>query len=243
MRCLVATLLVACGGGAKLAQPPATSSNASYADRVDAARRHDQAATEHEDLARTSEVMPPEVAYQCGDPVLNDQSTTGGMRVTSWQPCFDVAEESAAHQRYLAARERAAAARERDAAAALVRAEAAQCAGIPEREREHSVFAHTQEIADVIPHRESGELSGVWVVFKPVPGMTASWVRRDIACRRAHWAVAGKPASEALADPSLVEDAEVQVFDRHDHVEVLIRTPEPDAAQVALERARRDRAG
>lgn len=241
MRWLVATLLVACGG-AELAHAPASTS-ASYAERIDRARSHDRAAAEHEEIARGSQLAPPEEAFQCGDPVLNDQLTTGGLRVTTWQPCFNIAEESAAHQRYLAERERQAAARERDAAAALLRAEAAQCSGIPDREREHSVFAHTQEIADVIPHREAGELRGVWIVFKPVAGMTASWVRRDIACRRAHWAVLGKPTSESIADPSLVEDADVQVFDRHDHVEVLITTPGPDAAEVALERARRDRAG
>src|SRR3989442_14352394 len=101
MRCLIAALLVACGSGT-LAQP---SGNASYTARLDEAHRHDQAAAQHEQLARGAEVLPPEIAYRCGDPVLNDQVTTGGMRVTSWQPCFDVAEESAAHQRYLADRE------------------------------------------------------------------------------------------------------------------------------------------
>ena len=35
----------------------------------------------------------------CGDPVLNDQLTTGGQRVTTWQPCFDVGDEAAVDQR------------------------------------------------------------------------------------------------------------------------------------------------
>jgi len=40
----------------------------------------------------------------------------------------------------------------------------------------------------VIPHREAGQLRGVRIVFNPIGGMTADWLRRDIECQRARWA-------------------------------------------------------
>lgn len=157
--------------------------------------------------------------------------------MTTWQPCFDLSEEAAVEHREAAARERELAKRDRRTAAALVRAEVDACTGIPEAERAHSVFAHKSAIARIIPHREAGQVRGVWVELKPVHGLTADWVRRDIACQRARWAALG-PSRVSPDDPTLIPGAEVQVFDRGDHVDVLISTDNEEDGQLAVSRLR-----
>jgi hypothetical protein len=75
-------------------------------------------------------------------------------------------------------------------------------------------------------------------VFKPVPGLTAKWMQQDIACQRAQWAVAGKDPKFAPWDPTLVDGAQIDVRDNHGHVEVLVTTDSPEAAELAVARAR-----
>jgi hypothetical protein len=169
--------------------------------------------------------------------VLNDQLTTGGIRVTNWQPCFDLAEEAAVEHREAAAHERELARRDRRTATALVRAEVVACSGIPEAERSHSVFAHRSAISRVIPHREAGQIRGAWIELKHVPGMTADWIRNDIKCQRARWAVLGPTRQYTPDDPTLVPGAEVSVFDRGDHVDVLVTTETTVDGELALARA------
>lgn len=205
-----------------------------------ASEGHQRSADQHERAAADAEQSRSPDTYSCGDPVLNDQLTSGGTRVTTWQPCFDVAEERAMDLRETAAHERDLARSERAAASSLVHAELVACGGLPARERDHSVFAHKSEIADVIPHREAGQIRGVWIVFKPVAGLTPDWVRRDISCQHARWAVLGQPAAMAANDPTLVPGAQAQVFDRHDHLEVLVTTDSTDAGEMALARAKLD---
>lgn len=201
------------------------------------AQEHDRRAARHEQAASRADLARGPTSYDCGDPVLNDQVTTGGLRVTTWQPCFDLAEEAAVEHREAAARERELAKRDRGTAAALVRAEVDACAGIPEAEREHSVFAHKTAIANVIPHREAGQVRGVWVEFKRLQGLTADWIRRDIDCQRARWAALG-PTHVSPDDPSLIPGAQVQVFDRGDHVDVLITTDNAQDGELAVSRLR-----
>ena len=230
---IVGAALAGCAGP-QLAHPPDTRS---WTERMLDAQEHERRAAAHEQAATEAEERSGPAAYNCGDVDLNDQLTTGGRRITTWQPCFDIAEEAAMHHRDLAARERAAARYDYATAQQLVRAEGQACAPIPVNERDHSVFAHRKEIAEIIPHREAAELRGVWIVFKPTPGLTASWVRQDIACQRAQWAVRGyKPDGNAM-DPTLVRGADVRVVDRAGHIEVLVTTPDTLSAEIALARA------
>ena len=226
--------LVACGGDQQISRPD----DRGWAEHMLAAQEHDQRATQHERAAAAAEASRGPDSYSCGDTVLNDQLTTGGNRVTTWTPCFDLAEENAVEHREVAQRERKLADRDRATATALVRAEVAACGGIPAAEREHSVFAHRTAISRVIPHRESGLIRGVWIEFKRVPGLTADWIRRDISCQRARWAELGpRPTLASPDDPTLVPGASVQVFDRGDHVDVLVTTQTSADAQLAVARA------
>lgn len=226
--------LVGCGAQSF----PVPPDNRSWSERQADARAHERYAEYEEGIAaeRESQRFQPG-EYNCGDTVLMDQIQSGGRPLTQWTPCFDAAEESMMHHQFLAAREREAARADRAGAQQLLKAEISACEGISPEEREHSVFAHRDAISEIVPHYEGAQLHGVWVIFKPVPGMTADWVRQDIACHRARWALQGEPADLTPNDPTLVPNAQVQVADRAGHVEVLISTPVTSDAEIALARA------
>ncbi|HET7501023.1 MAG TPA: hypothetical protein VFK02_08475 [Kofleriaceae bacterium] len=234
----VATVMAtfACGGSpAPIAPHPR-----GYAAHMEAAEAHSERAEEHRQAAAGK--LPDTRAgapsgYQCGDSVMSDQLTSGGERVVESIPCWDTGEERAEHERYLAEREQRLARTERRTATRLVEAELAACHGLAPRELEHSPFAHRREIAAVIPHRVTGTLRGVRVVWKPVLGLTAGWMRQAIACHRARFERLGEPTVYLPEDPTLVARASVTVEERGDHLEVLIDTADDAAGRVALDRA------
>lgn len=209
-----------------------------YAARMEDADAHSERAEQHR---RAAAAARPEIsrqeAYNCGDVALSDQATSGGERLVQSVPCWDVGEEAREHQRYLAAHEDRVARTERRDATNLVETELAACRGMSPREVEHSPFAHHKEIESVIPHREAGALRGVRIVFKPVPGLTAAWMRQAIACHRARFARLGEPTTYLPDDPTLVAGTSATVELRRDRIEVLIQATDDTAARVALDRA------
>jgi hypothetical protein len=210
-----------------------------YAAQMASADAHAERAERHREAAHLPDTVSAGAErYSCGnDGGLSDQATSGGERLLPTVPCWDVGEENAEHQRYLAARDERIARTERRAATAKVETEIAACRGLSERELEHSPFMHRKEIAAVIPHRETGTIRGVRIVFKPVPGLTAAWMRQAIACHRARFERLGQPATYLTDDPTLVARSEATVDLRNGHLEVLIVADDPTGARVALERA------
>ena len=204
-----------------------------------AAQDHDRRASEHEQQAANADASRGPAKYTCGDTVLNDQLTTGGIRVTTWQPCFDLAEEAAVEHRDAAAHERELARRDRRTATALISAELKACDGIPTAEREHSLFAHRKLIVSITPHRESDQVRGVWIHLKRVPGLDAMWVRRDIMCQRARYAVLG-PTAAFNDDPTLIPGSTVHVYGHDDRIDVLVTTDTTPDGELALARAQGD---
>jgi hypothetical protein len=182
-------------------------------------------------------------AYNCGDQVLNDQLTSGGQRVTTWMPCWNVQEETRQHEVdvRMAADEQKQETEDAGArvADALVEREAAACARIPRGERGHSPFVHQREIVAVLPHRVAGTTRGVTVIFHAVPGLDAAWLRDDIACHQAHVATLGHVPMELAGDPTLLPGAQVDVEESRGLVTVIVSEPTPDAAEraVAMTRA------
>jgi hypothetical protein len=175
--------------------------------------------------------------YQCGDTVMSDQLTSGGERMVSSVPCWDTGEERIAHEEYIAQLAQERAEDQKQSHAYLADDEQAACRGMSPRELEHSPFAHRKEIAEVLPHRNAGTLRGVRIIWKPVPGLTAAWMRQAIACHRARFERLGEPAIYLPEDPTLVARATVTVEQRKGHLEVLIETADDTAGQVALDRA------
>jgi len=225
-------LLIGCGSSRPIEMEPQ-----GWMGHMAAADAHERRARAHEESAVTSE---SQVGYwSCGDVVLNQNLRTGGEPVTfGWLPCFDAAEEGAAHQRHATDKELRAAQHERREAGRLLQAEVAACRGIPERERDHSPLEHTKAIAEIVPHRESGKIRGVHIEMKPVPGLTAEWMQRAIACNQARYAALGEPSEQAASDPTLIPGARVEVAQRGDHVDILVITESEVDGKIALERAK-----
>jgi hypothetical protein len=236
---LVLVALIAVGAACS---PPVRHDHAreprGWAGHHAAAERHEQRAEAHERAARHAESSGALESYRCGDTGLYMQSTSGTESVSHTVPCWNVHEEAALRHRTAAREHRLAAREDRVRAARLARVERAYCQEIPEAERGHSPFAHRAAIAEVLPHRQAGELRGVRIVFDPIPGLTAAYLERAIACNRARFAVLGEPADFMPEDPTLVAGAEVVVVQQHGHVEVVVRTADDVAAAVALSRAR-----
>jgi len=234
MLVLITFAVAACGSP----RTPLVQHPRGYAAHMEAADAHSDKAEQY----RQATSLPDTASstgegYQCGDTVMSDQLTSGGERLVPSVPCWDAAEEQAEHRRFLAQRELQRAQAERRAAASLVETEQAACRGIPAAELEHSPFAHRKEIAEVIPHRVTGTLRGVLVVWKPVPGLNATWMRQAIACHRARFERLGEPATYLSDDPTLVPRATTTVAMHNGHIEVLIETADDMNAQVALGRA------
>ncbi len=159
--------------------------------------------------------------------IRTGELTVEGELVRLWVPCWDLGK---AGERYRVRTDPATTAR-------LAAIERTQCIGLSPRALERSPFAQDDAIAEVVPHRGGTTIRGVHVVFKPIPGLTQSWMRRAIACHQARWTTLGSPASYLAGDPTLVKGAEVRVSEVRDHLEVLISTDSPSGAQLALDRA------
>jgi len=231
---LATCLAAACASS----RPQVASHPQGYAEHMAAADEHEGLADEHRQAGHVPDsARASGRGYQCGDTVMSDQATSGGERLVQATPCWDTDEELAAHHQYLATREQRAARKERRVAAGLVEAELAACKGLPAQELEHSPFAHRREIAEVIPHRDAGVLRGVRVVFKPVPGLTATWMRQAVACHRARFERLGEPATYLPDDPTLVARAVTTVELRAGHIEVVVDVADDVLAAVALDRA------
>jgi hypothetical protein len=202
------------------------------------ANAHSERADEHRQVAtRPDTAGKTGQHYQCGNTVMSDQSTSGGERLVQSTPCWDPAEEYASRHEDIADREQRLANNERRDANALVETELAACRGISPRDLERSPFSHRKAIAEVIPHRETGTVRGVHIVFKPVPGLTATWMRQAIACHRARFARMGEPAGYLPEDPTLVGNSTTTVELRNGRIEVRIDSRDDVSATVALERA------
>src|SRR5262245_28399097 len=96
---LLIACVTACGGSQAKREPR------SWTERMQSADLHDRNAHEHDRAAAAAE-RSLSAAYQCGDPALGDQVTSGGQPLTTWQPCFHIADEVAARHREAAMYER-----------------------------------------------------------------------------------------------------------------------------------------
>lgn len=220
------------------ARPQVASHPQGYAERMAAADEHARRADAHRQAGHLPDsALTDGTGYQCGDTVMSDQTTSGGERLVQAMPCWDTNEELASHHRYLAQREDRAADTDRREANQLVAAENTACRGLAPQELEHSPFSHRREIAEVIPHRDGGQIRGVRIIFKPVPGLTAAWMRQAVACHRARFERLGEVATYMPDDPTLVAGATTNVEMHSGHLEVTVEVRDDVQAAVALDRA------
>jgi hypothetical protein len=218
-------------------QHVASTEPRSWAEHMESAQQHEQRAAEHEELSieAKNEFHEPG-SWVCCDTVIQDQVTTGGQPVTYSHPWYNIHVQPWWRNHRAAQRERDAATSERQAARDLAHAALAACGGVPERER--SLLTQPDVVAEIIPHRVTGQVRGVTLVLRPSAVLTADRVRRDVQCGRAMWALHGERLDENTDDPTLVPDAEVAVHQVGDQVVVIVSTTNDEVAQLALARAR-----
>lgn len=166
--------------------------------------------------------------HKCGAYAIRTGETTKeGEPITLWMPCWDYTMDSSRYQVHADPR----------IATKLAQVERTQCIGLAAEALERSPFVQDNAIDEIVPHRSGPEIRGAHIVFKPIPGLTVSWMRRAIACHQARWRTLGQPASYLAGDPTLVEGADVSVTEVDDHLVVLIASDTPSSALMALERA------
>jgi hypothetical protein len=144
----------------------------------------------------------------------------------------------------------------RAASQALRSAEASACAGLSERDRDASPFAHREDIASVTrlnepdpgipaaPGYESGplrggrdQLAGAIVTFRALPGMTAPWLQRVIDCHLARNAALGHEVPEMPYCPLVPKGVTATVTPTSTGFAVAIRSSDLDTAKEIVRRA------
>jgi hypothetical protein len=134
----------------------------------------------------------------------------------------------------------------RAAAQALRDAEAAACAGISDSDRNMSPFERSEDIEKVEPlivatpvHR-STYLTGATITFKPVPGLTADWLQREVNCHIARNVALSNVVPEMPDCPLVPKGVEATVKEVAGGALVVeVRSENREVAEEVLNRAKR----
>ncbi|MBK7078902.1 MAG: hypothetical protein IPH44_42220 [Myxococcales bacterium] len=230
---LLVTLVAACAGSA-----PAPERPKSYREHMDEAAAHDRDAEVHEAIASDAErAGRGSASYACGNQALSDQTTSGGERVTSWVPCWSVANDASATHEAEAERLRTEAQQHRAIARNLLDVERTFCAGLPADELTHSPLYHRHDIASVEAYREGGDLAGARVTFKAVPGLSPAYLSHALLCHRARMATLGYPTTYMAYDPAMLVHTHLAVDDQGGPIVVTIRADDDVTAAAVWSRA------
>ncbi len=209
----------------------------SVAEHQEEAQRHEREAQAQESLYRPEAANPNAQPVQCFDRPLAGVPTDGTEDIPLMRPCWSVETNPTAHHRQAAATHLHAAEVHRAKAAALLGAEKESCRGMGEEEISHTPFYHRDDILSVQPYREGKALRGVVVQFRQVPGLTADWMRRAIACHQARAAVMGYSPTFMSYCPLMLEGVAASVNATPDGVRVTLRSKDSVIAAAVLGRA------
>lgn len=231
---LVVVLAAACAKPAAIPpRPLGVQDNLAEAERHDA----DADALEARAAAREQVAAPAQPAYVCGDQALADQATSGGERLGGRAPCWRGETNAVERDRAAAARLRADARAHRAQARALLRTSHAWCAGLPVAELDHTPFDHREDLQSVSAELEGDRIRGARIRFRPVPGLTAEWLRQTLACHQALAAAEGYDPHYLASCPAVIAGTTIDVIDDPDGLVVVIRGDDPAAALTAYGRA------
>lgn len=198
------------------------------------APEHEQAARAQEAAAEAQEAQYDSaatvVSEQCQPPLPGDLSTSGLCWTTDWNPTEEHLIQAARHRRI--------AADHRAASKELREAEASACRGVAPDDRDISPFVHSADIVAVEPVVDDGEVEGVTVEFRKVPGLTVDSLEAVVKCHLARNAARGTIVAER-SDPLMLTGLKVEVSEeRRDAVAVRIEASDRSTAEEALTRAR-----
>jgi hypothetical protein len=232
----VATVLLvlaaACAAPREHTARPPLSAGEHFAE----AERHEAEARALEADAAAAERTGAPTQATCGDVALSELTTSGTERLNILPPCWAGEASAIRRDRAHAAQLRVEARRHRIQARELVLAQQRWCAGLPEAELDHTPFDHREDLRAVQAELDGDRLRGARILFKPVAGLTAEWMRKTLACHQALAAAVGEP--EHLAGcPSVIRGAQTVVTETPQGLEVAIRAVEPEVAQLIYARA------
>lgn len=209
----------------------------SVAQHVEQAKYHDSEAASHEAQYQPEGPTTNGEPVQCIDHPLAGVPHSGTESLEVMKPCWTSVTNPTAHHLEKAKYHREVAANHRRAAKTLLSNEAEACGGLGADEISHSPFFHTEDILAVEEYRDGGELMGVRVRFRKVPGLTTSWMRRALHCHQTRAAVMGYSTTFQSYCPASVYGAAVSVADEGGDVLVSIRGENEDIGAVVHGRA------
>lgn len=214
------------------------------------ARPHDMSAADHDAMANQQAQENAEHAKQydakqtvgtrlCSS-AAGGSFASGGIEPSCWTENNNMTSE----HRDEAARHTKMAADHRAASKALRDAESSACVGISTQDRDISPFHHRDDVASVEPievragPKAMAHLSGVTVVFRAVPGMTAESLQRIVDCHIARNAALGNVVPEMDYCPLVPKGVTASVSSSGDGYAVAIHAQDAATAADVLARAR-----
>lgn len=222
--------LAACAGPSQRQRPLGVGAHLAEASRCE------KEAAQHEVKAEEAEIANRNGPAICGDTVLADQTTSGGVRIVA-SPCWSSDPAAVDRHREEAARLRRDARTHRALARELLAAEATSCSTMAADELDHTPFAHRDDVAGVVAELDGATVRGARIQFRPVSGLTADWLRTAITCHQARAAALGYDPKYMSYDPSVVSGADVTVSETDDGVVVVVHADDDAAALVVYGRA------
>lgn len=225
-------LPVACSQPAHTARPPMSAG-----DHLAEAERHDNEARALEESAASIESRGTPTPATCGDVAMTELTTSGTERLRILPPCWSGEVATIRRAQQHAAKLRADARRHRIQARELVLTQQRWCASLPEAELDHSPFDHREDLRGVSAELDGDRVRGARIRFKPVPGLSAEWLRQTLACHQALAAAEGYDTGHLGSCPSAVEHAHTTVVETPAGLEVVVRSDDPGAALIIYARA------
>jgi hypothetical protein len=195
-------------------------------------RPHDMSAAQHERAAAAADDEATEHASR-----FDPAQTTSVRQRAGWGEANPTAEH-----RHEADKLRAEAAKHRAAAQALRDAEARSCGAVPADDRDLGPFFHREDVERVEPfYANTGRnrtLRGATITYKPVAGLTAEAMQRNIDCHLARNAALGFDAPEMAHCPLASRGVQATARDSRGRVVVEVSANDPSVANALLARAK-----
>jgi len=201
------------------------------------AAKHDEAAAQNLDTARADRAhYVPDATESVVHCSLTTDGDVMGVKAEVPPPCWNGSvnptthflAEARAHERI--AKAHLAASKE------LREVEERACAGISERDRHTSPFAHPEDISSVSIDVSSGQSVGVTVAFAPVPGLTVGWLERVVNCHLAIDAEEGNDVPERAECPLVPRGVRAEVVGDGRASKVILRADSQKVVQEIITR-------
>jgi hypothetical protein len=221
---LAVSFLTACGGGAGVA-PGAHPHDMSESGHENAAAREEAKADVHRDQYDPDATSTKQ---RCGTPPIG---------LDTIEPCWTSVTNPTAEHLEMAKRHERAAADHRAASQTLQRAEEQSCGGVARADRDISPFAHTEDIESVEILDSPSAPKGAKIVFRPVRGLTAEVLNRQVQCHLARNTSLGFHVEEMAYCPLAVKGVKATVENQAGNVAVVLESNDPASAAELVKRA------